>query len=266
MKVIKNILFIITTIFLVLAIAAVAVPKLFGVEFFAVVSGSMEPEIPVGSLVVAVPTDAEDIQIGDDITFAKKDKTKVTHRVISIDREKNEFTTWGIANPKDAIDAPSKYENIIGVVRFHMPVAGTVFSWFSTPYGKILSVTAILALFLLSIILGIVAKSRKEQRMAKIAMAKKMAGDDSDPLDRLLGSFKESEEMFSKAKAASDPPADNLEIDEPVRTENTAPQVKDFSPEDLDKLLEELNRKFTPPTQSADFNKKDENNDMGGSI
>lgn len=173
MKMIKNILFWISTVCLVLMIIMIAVPRLFGVEFRAVISGSMEPEIPVGSLVVIVPAKAGDIKVGDDITFISASEKIVTHRVINIDREKNEFITWGIANDPSAIDAPNSYENILGVVRLHLPFVGRIFVWFSALYGKIITVTAIIATFIISTIIGVWTEDRKEKNEAPEAGKKR---------------------------------------------------------------------------------------------
>ncbi|MDR0530542.1 MAG: signal peptidase I [Oscillospiraceae bacterium] len=158
MLTIRRILFWGSTALLLLAITAIAVPKLLGVEMRAVVSGSMEPELPVGSLVVIVPTPAEEIQVGDDISFVISGDEVVTHRVERIDREKGEFITRGVANAADAFDPPNRYDNIIGVVRFHLPVAGFVFMALSTTHGKIIAVTAIAAIYLLTTILSIWTK------------------------------------------------------------------------------------------------------------
>jgi len=163
MKTVKNILFWISTVCLVLVIIAFGVPALFGVEFRAVLSGSMTPEIPVGSLVVVVPTEAENIQIGDDITFVNASEMVVTHRVIDINRETNEFITRGIANDPSAIDAPKKYENVIGVVKLHIPFIGRIFTWFSAARNKIITATGIIAAFILSTILDIWTKGRKNE-------------------------------------------------------------------------------------------------------
>lgn len=164
MKILKNTLFWIATVFLVLAITAVAVPKLFGVEFRAVLTGSMEPDIPVGSLVVVVPTKSDKIEIGDDITFVTASDKVVTHRVIQIDRENNTFTTYGIANGLDNKDAPNKYENIIGVVKLHIPAIGRAFSWISTTSGKIIAITAIAAVYLISALLSVLFGSKKKKQ------------------------------------------------------------------------------------------------------
>lgn len=256
MKAIKNILFWISTVCLVLAIIAVGVPKLFGVEFRAVVSGSMTPEIPVGSLVVVVPTKAEDIQIGDDITFVSAGEVVVTHRVVDINRETNEFTTWGIANDRAATDAPNKYENIIGVVRLHIPYVGQIFSWFSTTYGKIITATAIIAAFLLSTILGIWSKDKNDRiKVSKGSTQKDVpvkknqrkvdppdssgesevlfdnlsdsSGESEALFDNLLDSFKESEVLL-------DDLIDSLKESEVLFSETRSAEVSPSS--DLQRL------------------------------
>jgi len=160
---VKNILFWLTTVCLILAIGVIAVPKLFGVEFRAVITGSMTPEIPVGSLVVIVPTKAENINLGDDIAFVDPGERVITHRVVEIDREKNLFTTWGIANDPAARDRPNRYENILGVVRWHAPYIGRAFSLVATASGKIIAVTAIAALYLITFIIGIWVKKPEDE-------------------------------------------------------------------------------------------------------
>ena len=197
MRVVKNILFWATTVFLVIAIMAVAVPKIFGIEFRAVLTGSMEPEIPVGSLVVVVPTAAEKIKAGDDITFVSESGSVVTHRVIEIDREKNTFTTYGIANGMDNRDPANAYENIRGVVRVHIPKVGQVFSWLSEPMGKIITVTAIIAVYLLSMLLGVLfggkPKEKKKKKETELTLEEEFGEEEVAPPEE-----KETKEQSKK--------------------------------------------------------------------
>ncbi len=160
MQKVKSILYVIAVLLLLLVIMAVAVPKFTDVEYRAVLTGSMTPEIPAGSLVVIVPTAADEIQLGDDITFVSQGDIVVTHRVVSIDRERNEFTTWGIANPSDALDPPNEYKNIIGVVRYHIPAIGIPINYLSTTTGKIITVTAIIAIFILTSLLDVAFRKK----------------------------------------------------------------------------------------------------------
>lgn len=63
----------------------------FGYRPYFIMSGSMEPTIKTYQLVLAVPVDASDVQVGDIITYdrystvSKLIKQTVIHRVISID-------------------------------------------------------------------------------------------------------------------------------------------------------------------------------------
>ena len=56
-------------IIVVLMCVPLAVPRLFGFQTYAIVSGSMEPEIPVGSIVYAKAAEPEAVTPGDIIVF-----------------------------------------------------------------------------------------------------------------------------------------------------------------------------------------------------
>lgn len=152
MKKIANILSTLLIVILIIALAAVLVSKLvFGVEMKAVLTGSMEPELPVGSLLIINPAEYEDINIGDDITFVRdKNLTLVTHRVIEKDDETQKITTQGIAN--NSADKPTSYGNVVGKVAFHIPFAGYFVIWTSDLKGKIICGIIIVALVALSIL------------------------------------------------------------------------------------------------------------------
>jgi len=60
----------------VAACLALVVPKIAGYEGYVVVSGSMEPAIPVGSIVFSKETDPSTLQTGDVIVFVANN-TKV---------------------------------------------------------------------------------------------------------------------------------------------------------------------------------------------
>ena len=75
-------------------------------SLFRVVTGSMEPAIPVGSLLVSEKVDIEEIQIGDIVNFRSKDMgmlgVTITHRVVQIFDIENDqiyLETKGDANP-----------------------------------------------------------------------------------------------------------------------------------------------------------------------
>ena len=252
MKIVKNLLFWISTVCFIAAILLIAVPKLFGVEFRAVLTGSMTPEIPVGSLVIIVPTNAENIKIGDDITFVTGGEKVVTHRVVKIDRKNNEFTTWGIANDPSAIDAPNKYENILGVVKIHIPRIGGIFSWIATLSGKIITATAIIAIYMLTFIIGIWTKGSKEKATSTDTSNGTLQKDNTTP-EELLKSLDFENNLPKKTAPAkpdgilpagdSEPPAfeDTLYGDSLMKLlENDEKLLELFENDDLfKKMLED---------------------------
>jgi signal peptidase len=67
-------------------------------------TGSMEPAVPVGSLVVARPVAADDVAIGTILVMRPPGRSPVTHRVIDVDRETGLATTRGDANPSNDPD------------------------------------------------------------------------------------------------------------------------------------------------------------------
>ncbi len=81
-----------------LAVALVGV-RLVGLEPYVILSGSMEPVYPVGSLVYVQRMDADRIAVGDPIAFVmNEDLVVAIHRVIGVDAAAQQFETKGDAN------------------------------------------------------------------------------------------------------------------------------------------------------------------------
>jgi len=109
-------------------------------------SGSMEPTIHTGSVVITKP--AITYQVGDIITYGiiSKTQTPTTHRIHAI--ENGKFVTKGDAN--NAPDMSSVPANrIIGKVLFSVPYAGYVVDFARQPLGFIL-IIGLPALMLIS--------------------------------------------------------------------------------------------------------------------
>lgn len=110
-----------------LGVLTIVLPALVGGMPLSVLTGSMRPHLPPGTLVVTKPTPVEEIGVGDVITFQldSGQSAVVTHRVIerSIDSASDEvrFTTQGDAN-----NTPDPEQ-----VR-PVQVRGTV--WYAVPY------------------------------------------------------------------------------------------------------------------------------------
>ncbi len=115
-----------------------AVPRLFGYQTYAIVSGSMEPELPVGSMVYAKAASPETIAAGDIIVFygGHDSNTVVTHRVVENRQEEKEFVTRGDANTGNDV-TPVNYRKLIGKVAFDLPGLGKFMPFFSEPRGRV---------------------------------------------------------------------------------------------------------------------------------
>jgi signal peptidase len=118
---------------LVLLAAMVAVPRVTGSTPYTVLTGSMRPSMPPGSLVVTRPADAAELKVGDAITYQMRsgEPEVVTHRITAVSTTlagETLFTTQGDANPVPD-DKPVKPGQIRGVVWYSIPLLGYVNGW-----------------------------------------------------------------------------------------------------------------------------------------
>jgi signal peptidase I len=111
------------------------VPQLLGYEIYDVVSGSMEPALPVGSVVYVEPVMPEEVAVGDIIAFSSGDSV-ITHRVTENRIVEGEIYTKGDAN--DTADfSPVAYDQVIGRVKYHLPLLGQLLFLYGSTVGKI---------------------------------------------------------------------------------------------------------------------------------
>ena len=124
---------------LIIAVFAVlipiSVPRIMGGAVYNVVSPSMEPEIPVNSLIVVQPTDPMRLVV-DDIVAYYRDDVVITHRVTSNDTIEGVITTKGDANEQEDFFDVS-YNQIIGKVIWHVPFLGGLAQVLTSTAGKI---------------------------------------------------------------------------------------------------------------------------------
>ncbi|CBH20687.1 type I signal peptidase [Acetoanaerobium sticklandii] len=146
------------------------IPDIMGYRLYVVQSGSMEPDIHTGSLVISKRVSPENLAIGDVVTFKSKDDstTLVTHRIEQISKENGElsFITKGDAN--DVIDLePVKPENIIARVQYDIPYLGYMTDFIKTKQGMLLVVIIpALALLLIEIfkLIGYASELDKQKK------------------------------------------------------------------------------------------------------
>lgn len=164
MKVFNKICSALSTLIIIMfaAIAAVLVlPILFGCKSMAVVSGSMEPGIPVGSIVVVRHTNPDTLEVGDVISYRLSGNTMVTHRVAAIDAENQELITKGDANEVEDAN-PVAYSSVVGKKLFHVPLLGYLSIYIKTPLGIVGVCGVLIILILLNFLPSIFEPEEKE--------------------------------------------------------------------------------------------------------
>ena len=161
---VKKVWNIITTVIVVLvvifAVLLIGV-RLFGVQVYSVISGSMEPEYPVGSLIYVKEVDPSEIEVDDVITYVLPSETPSTHRVVRIDEENQLFYTKGDANETED-GVPVHFKNLIGTPVFKIPYLGYVAYYIQHPPGMYIAIAAGAILLILVFLPDLFKKEKKK--------------------------------------------------------------------------------------------------------
>lgn len=155
----STVLVVIVVIFAIL----LAGVRLFGVQVYSVISGSMEPEYPVGSLIYVKKIDPTEIKVNDVITYVLPNDTPSTHRVIRIDEENQLFYTKGDAN-KTEDGAPVHFKNLIGTPVFKIPLLGYIAYYIQHPPGMYIAIAAGAILLILVFLPALFQKDEKKNK------------------------------------------------------------------------------------------------------
>lgn len=134
----------------VLLLLPMSAARAMGYQVFNVVSGSMAPAIPKGSLVLVRPVSAWEIGEGEVIAFARGGSV-VTHRVTAVHDADSEFVTKGDANTEEDI-LPVPFSALIGRVERHVPVLGALAAMAAGSSGKLILFAQLLAGILLRLL------------------------------------------------------------------------------------------------------------------
>ncbi|WP_436923962.1 signal peptidase I [Halosimplex amylolyticum] len=164
-------------VLLVLPFVVFAVPQVVGAEHsYVVLSGSMEPAISSGDVVVVNEVRPAQIEEGDVITFGgSQSEPTTTHRVIGIEEQDGErvFRTKG-DNNEDADPSPVRPSSVSGRVMklplpvlgstlFVIPYVGYVVEFAGTTVGFALLVVAPVTLLVATELWSAVARRRRDE-------------------------------------------------------------------------------------------------------
>lgn len=165
MKAFKKISNILSTIIIcvLLALALILIiPRIMGQTVYAVLSGSMEPEISVGSVVISEKIDPETLTAGQIVTYTLEGDTKVTHRVVQNDKLNKQLITKGDAN--DVEDgSPVSYDQVVGHAKYYLPYVGYVVIYIKQPIGIACTCALLVVLILLTFLPDILSKKKEDK-------------------------------------------------------------------------------------------------------
>lgn len=121
---------------LLLAVFPFVLPRIFGYVPYGILTNSMEPAYPVGSLIYVKYVEPASIENGEVITFKLdvKSKQTATHRVVSNVKDQQQFITKGDHNEEQDVSAVA-YERFIGKAVCCIPFLGTFYAWLVSAMG-----------------------------------------------------------------------------------------------------------------------------------
>ena len=149
----------ICVVLVILAAFPFTLPRIFGIEIYGILTGSMDPACPTGSLVYVKSVNPESLQEMDIVTF-QKGNLVITHRVVKNDVQKEELITKGDANNANDIQ-PVAYKQIKGKVALTVPLLGYLALRLNSAAGISVCVI-ILALGLMLWVLGDMMSIKKK--------------------------------------------------------------------------------------------------------
>lgn len=167
MKIIRQLVSILSCL-LVCAVVAMAVllvgVRLIGLAPYKVLSGSMEPTYPVGSMIYVRGIDADEISVGMPLTFRTSGGVVATHRVVEITELDGSvaYITQGDANAHP--DPPVVYAAVVGSPVFCIPHLGYVSTWIQSEAGVIAGVALIALLLLCAVLTELLQRERTPTR------------------------------------------------------------------------------------------------------
>ena len=141
--------------------------RLTGMYVFSVLSGSMEPNYPVGSLIYVQKVDPFDLQEGDVITFMLDEDTVATHRIVGIVPDEEDasvirFRTKGDAN--EAEDGGLVHcANVVGKPVFTIPQLGYLAAFIHEPPGSYIAIGAGMVLLILVFLPDLLASDEEKE-------------------------------------------------------------------------------------------------------
>lgn len=170
--------------------------RIFGVQVFGVLTGSMEPTYPTGSLIYVKGVDPDDLRVNDVITFSISPNVIATHRIVEVVQDENNpavrrFRTKGDAN-RDVDASLVSSGNIIGKAMFAIPQLGYLASYIQEPPG------IYVAILVCALMIGFVFYTDSLETKQKQAAENLGAVQEKEAFDPIALINKASEKLLGK--------------------------------------------------------------------
>jgi len=153
-----------------LAVVLIVVPKATGSTPLTVLTQSMDPTLPPGTLLVVRPTPVEDIRIGDVVTYqiTSGQPAVISHRVVSVASSSDGSRTFTLKGDNNALadPAPVTAAQVRGVVWYSLPDVGLVNQLVNGSRSWLIPAIAgvLLAYGAVMVTIGIVSAARRRRR------------------------------------------------------------------------------------------------------
>lgn len=162
---------------LVLAVLAAAVliivPMATGSQTYSVLTNSMRPHLPPGTLLVSKPVSFQDLEVGDVITYQLESGQAdvITHRIVttSADQEGNTLLITQGDNNSLPDDEPVREIQVRGTLFYAVPYAGFLANWLGNQnrgMGAQIAALVLIGYGAWNVVAGIVTRRRKSHPLA----------------------------------------------------------------------------------------------------
>lgn len=141
--------------------------QLFGYRCFSVASGSMEPTLQIGDLIITKEKSKKDIKVGDIISFKDGDST-ITHRVIKVISQNGKILYQTKGDNNNVSDEKNiKYEDVEGVYVNHIPELGKM-------YIYIQKTPVVISILIIIYIIYKIVDTKENRKIARHEIRKKL--------------------------------------------------------------------------------------------
>lgn len=182
LKIIKKVFDILCWVIIAVLVISVAItvfsrfrgtnPSVFGYSIYRVSSGSMEPELEIGDVILGKAVDDPmTIKVGDVVTYKGSGELAgmlITHKVIVAPENVDGvimLQTKGVAN--EIADSPISADRVVSVVICEIEVLAMFYNFFFSPWGLLTIICLIIIVFIdevISIIRNVTSNDVKREK------------------------------------------------------------------------------------------------------